>query len=320
MILTARKISAAIVCTVVASAVPGCSLCKGGGGPGAARCNGDQPGSLARQHTPTAQSRFARHDSGRISSPRAMPVSSKPDSLPRARNTGNWNTEPRRCSFCSQPGCHGCNGSGPQGLPLTSEMPRNAGSGECYAQLYLPPEFQTVTERVCIREASERIEVIPAHYEWSEERILVKEATTELVEVPAQFDAQNQSFQTDPGHSTWIKADANHCRANTAGPAPQDIFCLVSEPPTQMTLQIQRLARPAEVKEVHKPAEYQTVRRQKLVRPASTRRVTVPAEYRDVQQTVMVVPARLEWKRVQCDAEATTHGRKLDSRVRQVKD
>ena len=78
-------------------------------------------------------------------------------------------------------------------------------------------------ERVCIREESERIEVVPAQYEWSEERILVKEASTELVEVPAQFDTDNLSIQTDPGLSAWIKADQSKCTAETSGPAPQDI-------------------------------------------------------------------------------------------------
>lgn len=249
-----------------------------------------------------------------------MRVSSEPDQpRPRGRSFRNSGDDARRCGLCNKPGCPGCNGFGPNGLPRTSELPRNAGSGECYAQIYLPPEFETVTERVCVREESERIEVIPAAYEWSEERILVKEATTELVEVPAQFDVQNQTYQTDPGHSAWVKADQDHCRANTSGPAPQDIFCLVSEPPSNMTVQIQRLSRPAEVKEVHRPAEYQTVRKQKMIRPASTRRVKVPAEYQNIEQTVMVVPARLEWQRVQCDAQATT-GRGLDTQIRRVKD
>jgi hypothetical protein len=215
-----------------------------------------------------------------------------------------------RCSSCNQRGCQGCGGRGtfsPKGskrMVLTSDLPSNANSGECFAQVYLPPEFETVSDRVLVKEAFERVEVIPAEYEWTEERILVKEASTELVAHPPQFEPQQQTIELNPGHSTWMKADAHQCSANTAGPAPQDVFCLVSEPPTTMTLQKEQLVKAASVEEVAVPAEYQTVRRQKLVRAASTRRVSVPAEYREVERTVMLSPGRIEWQRVSCNPEA----------------
>lgn len=159
--------------------------------------------------------------------------------------------------------------------------------------------------RVCVREKSEKVEVVPAEYEWVEEHVLVKEAHTKLVEVPAQFDVQDRTFETNPGHSTWVKAQADRCVTNnSAGPAPQDVFCLVSGPATTMTLATQRLVKDATVREVAVPAEYQTVRKQKLVRPASTRRVMVPAEYREVEKTVMVAPAKVEWQRVDCPPDA----------------
>ncbi len=191
-------------------------------------------------------------------------------------------------------------------LASTQEMPSYAESGECYARVYVPPEFDTVTERVCVREASEKIEIIPAEYEWVEERVLVKEASTELVEVPAQFEVKDFVVQTSPGHATWIKADESRCTTNMRkqGPSPEDVFCLVSEPPTTRTIQTKRMVQGPKIKEVNVPPKYETIRKQKLVRPASTRKVTVPAEYREIEKTVMVTPAKLEWQRVSCDAEA----------------
>jgi len=170
--------------------------------------------------------------------------------------------------------------------------------------VYLPPQFDTATERVCVREASERIEIVPAEYDWVEERVLVKEASKQLVEVPAQFDVKDHVVQTSPGHATWVKADEARCVADTPGPAPQDVFCLVSAPPTTMTIQTEQLVHGPKVKEVTVPAEYQTIRKQKLVRQATTRKVAIPAEFREVKKTVMVAPGRMEWQQVKCDPGA----------------
>jgi len=201
-------------------------------------------------------------------------------------------------------------------VAFTGAMPQYAKSGECYAPVYLPPEFDTVTERVCVREESQEIEIVPAEYDWVEEQVLVKEASTQLVEVAAQFEVQDELVETSPGYATWIKADQARCVADTPGRPPQDIFCLVSEPPTTMMIQTERLVKGPAVKEFAVPAEYQTIRIHKLVRPASTRMVTVPAEFQEVDHTVMVAPGRMDWQRVDCDAGAVD----MNKEVRSVSD
>ena len=45
-------------------------------------------------------------------------------------------------------------------------LPPDAKAGECYARVYVPPTYKTVTEERLKRAASERLEVIPAKYEW----------------------------------------------------------------------------------------------------------------------------------------------------------
>lgn len=206
---------------------------------------------------------------------------------------------------------------------LTGATPLYAEPGECYAPVFVPPEFDTVMERVCVREESEKLEIIPAKYEWVEERVLVREASTKLIKVPARFDVRNRLVQTSPGHATWIKANTNQVRrvADTPGPLPPDIFCLVSEPPTTMTVQMKRMVKGPKVKEVAVPAKYQTIRWQKLVRPAMTRRITIPAEYREVKKIVIVAPGRMEWQRVgDCDPRdfrVNRKGRTANHRNRQ---
>jgi len=205
---------------------------------------------------------------------------------------------------------------GKNSFMLTGAMPTGATTGECYAQVYTMPEFDTVTEQVKVADAYESIEIVPAEYKWTEERIMVKPATTELVAVPAEFDTTDMVVETSPGFQSWVKADENHCTVQTNGPAPEDIFCLVSTPPTTTTVQAERLVKGPTVQKVSAPAEYQTVRVQKLVNPARTRRVVIPAQFESVTKTVMVSPGGVEWQRVSCD-EA---GYKFDNNnVRPVK-
>jgi len=192
---------------------------------------------------------------------------------------------------------------------IPAAMPPQAKPGECYAAVYVPAKFETVTERVMVRDASEHIEVVPAEYTWVDEHVMVKEPSVQLVEVPAQFDVEKYTLQTSPAHATWKPASEGPCSkdqlASTAG-KDHPVFCLVNDKPKTTTVQTERLVKGATVREVKVPAEYETVRKQKLVRPARTRHVKVPAEYQDVEKTVMVAPGRMEWHRVECSKASLT--------------
>lgn len=188
------------------------------------------------------------------------------------------------------------------------DMP-NAAPGECWAKCFIPPQVKTVTERVCVKEASERVEIIPAEYEWVEEQVCVKPASTQLVEVAAEYETVTHNIIVEPGHTDWVREDAGRCPALTGQPGGAtacDVFCLVSYPPVEKTITVERLVKPACTREVAIPAEFQTIRTQRLVRPATCKRIEIPAEFADVQKTVKVCDGRWEWKRVVCDRTTAT--------------
>lgn len=188
-----------------------------------------------------------------------------------------------------------------------ADMP-NAAPGECWAKCFTPPEIRTVSEQVCVKPASERIEIIPAEYEWIEEQVCVKPATTQLVEVPAQYETFEQTVVVDSGHTDWVRQESSRCGTLAAGTpggaAACDVFCLVNFPPVEKTILTERLVSPATVREIVTPAEFQTIRTQRLVRPAQCRRIEIPAEFATVEKTVQVSSGRWEWKRVVCDRTA----------------
>jgi hypothetical protein len=183
---------------------------------------------------------------------------------------------------------------------MTALLPPNARPGECYAKVFIPPTFKTVSERILVRDASDTIEVVPAKYDWVEERVLVKEASTQLESTPAEFATREHTIQVNSGHTDWeINKHAN-CTNSKDQPA-KDVFCLVNHPPECKTITTQCLVKPACVRTVCVPAEYENRRYQKLVCAATTKRVCIPAEYDTVEKTIKVCDGRMAWQRVACD-------------------
>jgi len=190
----------------------------------------------------------------------------------------------------------------------SADMP-NAAPGECWAKCFIPPQVQTVSERVCVKEASERVEIIPAEYEFVEEQVCVKPAATQLVEVPAQYESYSQTVIVEPGHTDWVREDAGRCATLTGQPggaAACDVFCLVSYPPVEKTIMAERLVQAATIREINIPAEFQTIRTQRLARPATCKRIEIPAEFATVEKTVTVGNGRWEWKKVVCERTTST--------------
>lgn len=194
---------------------------------------------------------------------------------------------------------------------IAAELPPNARSGECYARVWIEPQFKTVTERVVVKEASERLEVVPAKYEWVEERVCVRDGGTELVALPAEFDEQTIRVKTEDAHTDWQVTNSDICRlpngetrqANDNEKMTKNVFCKVDYPDQYETIRKQCQVRPARVESRSIEPEYQTIRRQKLVSPATTRKVCEPAQYDTITKTVKVCDGRFAWKRVICDTE-----------------
>lgn len=193
-----------------------------------------------------------------------------------------------------------------------SEMlPPNAKPGECYARVFVPPTYDKITERVLVREASERVETIPAKYEWGTEKVLVKEATsrievvpatykwieekvlvkpasTKLEEVPATYDWVEEQVLVTPARTVWKEGRGPIERVDQS---TGEIMCLVEEPAVYKTVRRKVVKTKATTRTVEVPAEYKTVKRQVVDKPATTRTIEVPAKYETVKVRKLVSPA-----------------------------
>jgi len=174
---------------------------------------------------------------------------------------------------------------------------------------------------VLVKEASERLEVVPAAYKTVTERVLVKPATTRLVEIPAEYKTVSEQVMVKPAHSVWKKGSEAFQKVDGA---TGEIMCLVEVPAEFKTVERQVLVAPASTRTVEVPAEYKEVEKTVLVSGPTTRKVVIPAEYdtvtvtrvkvaeqkrvtpipatyKTITRTVVTQPSRQGWQRILCD-------------------
>ena len=189
-------------------------------------------------------------------------------------------------------------------------LPPNAKPGECYARVFVPPTYNTVTETLLKKAASERVEIIPAKYEMVDETVLVKEASTRLVNVPTKYGTESDKVLVSPSETIWrtslksnksVASDALLDAAklggiNLASAQPGDCFHEHYVAPVYETVTEQVLAKAASERIEIVPAKYEMVEETMLVKEASTRLVNVPAKYGTESDKVLVSASETTWR------------------------
>lgn len=192
----------------------------------------------------------------------------------------------------------------------TNTLPE-AKPGQCYAKVIIPARYEIKSEKVLVREESEKIESIPAKYETVEERVLIEEAKEELVPIPAKYEAVTERVEIRPKRSMWVtslkksgipvspvllssaKSGGVDIDAAIPGMCYQEYYT-----PTQFKTETKDvLISEASEKIKIIPAQYEWVEKKVLVKEASKKIVEVPATFDTITEKVLVEPARTTWKK-----------------------
>jgi len=207
-------------------------------------------------------------------------------------------------------------------------LPPNATPGQCYARIWIPPQFKSTTETVETKPAGERLEVIPAKFETVTEKILVKEASEKLVTVPATYETQTEKVLVKDAYLHWHYgrngvASAKHSKTQHPDPTflnyarslgmpdnvqPGQCYAEFTIPEKHETVTEKMLKSEASTKIEVVPAKYEMVEERVLVSEASEKLVTVPATYETVTEKVLVKPAYTTWKVSECSGGACQTG------------
>ena len=200
--------------------------------------------------------------------------------------------------------------TGAEQLAGSESLPANAEPGRCYAHITVPGDFLTVTDKVLIKPAGSKVEILPARYETVSKEFMVEKGSVQLktipaeyrtvtekvmveppgkylVHVPAQYEVTLEQVMVTPATRTWKTGTGPIQRIDEA---TGEILCLVETPPQYQTVSKRVLKTPATTREVENPPIFATIERRELVTPAKTALIDTPAKYKTVQVTKMVSP------------------------------
>lgn len=172
---------------------------------------------------------------------------------------------------------------------------KSANVGMCFHEHYVPATYETVSEQVLVKAATEEVSVAEAEYRMVEKRVLVREASTKLVQVPAEYDTVEEQVIDKPAHTIWKKGTGPIQKIDEA---TGEIMCLVEVPATYKTVKRTVLRTPARTETVEIPAEYDTVQVRELVSAASEQRTAVPAVYDTFNKQVLKQDAGFVWHEI----------------------
>ncbi len=194
--------------------------------------------------------------------------------------------------------------------------PPNAQPGKCYARVLTPAKYELKTEKVLVKEPSEKVRVIPAKYGYKTEKVLVKEASERIVPVPATYKTVTEKVLVSPASERIVTVPATYGTVTEkVMVAPEmtgwkkgkgattadgkrvygttgEVMCLVTTPAKYRTVTRKVVKTPATTKTIPVPAVYKTVTKRVVATPATTKTVPVPAVYKTVKVKTIVEPAK----------------------------
>jgi hypothetical protein len=199
-------------------------------------------------------------------------------------------------------------------LPLT---PPNAKAGECYARVLTPAKYETVEEKVMVKEATEEINVIPAQYETIEQKVEVTPESKKLIPVPASYKKIVETIEVKPASRVWktslrkkalpvnqvlldaIKAQGLDIDNATANTCYKEYFQPATYKIVTEDVIVQNERNETEIV----PAQFDKQEQQIEVIPPSKKVVQIPAEYEYVEEKVLIEEAKTVWKKGQNPAQ-----------------
>lgn len=196
-------------------------------------------------------------------------------------------------------------------------VPENARPGECYSRCIAPAKYKTITERVLVRPATEKIVPIPGKYRWVRKRVVAKEASERIETRPPRFEKRTVRVVVKPASVRLRVIPARYETRQEQVVIKPASTRTVTTPPVFRTVKQRILVQAASTKWirtavpcspddvklgltdcetlclVETPAMYKTVIKKILVTPPAEKTVTIPAEFETITKTVVVEPAKI---------------------------
>ena len=180
----------------------------------------------------------------------------------------------------------------------------NSSAGTCFYEHYQAEKYQTLTSRILVSEASERIEVIPAKYRKVKKRIVTDSTTAKLLPSVAVYKKIKDKVVVEPARTEWRKTVCADM-----GCSQSEVVCLTEVPITYKQVTKKVVLQPAVKKVLSVKPIYKTIEVQELVVPAQSRTIPIEAKYKTISQRKKIEESKHFWT----DASAKNMATRLRS-------
>lgn len=229
---------------------------------------------------------------------------------------------------------------------VAQDLPQNPQPGKCYVRCTTPDVYKNEDIQILVKPSYRVLKQIPATFETITEKVLIKEESKKLVIVPAvwgtktidytkkqgantirtkkaTFGSDSETIEMKPAFARWELSSAKpDCASSNPDdckywcykgyPAVYKTFPTITlnndasfttnpipEIPTSYTVRV--VTEPARVEEVVIPAQYGSIKKTILVKDAYTTEDVVPAVYKTITKEVLAQKGGLtSWKEVEC--------------------
>ncbi len=198
------------------------------------------------------------------------------------------------------------------GINTADLLPPDAVKGECYARVWEPAKYKTVTEEVKVKQEDEVIKTIPAKYEMVTQTIEVSPKSTKLIQKPAVYGTEKVVTKVKEEQTKWrtglsktspivsnevVDFAQKHSDDNITGAKPGTCFHEHKTKPTYKTVEEKILVSEAYDVIETVPPQFKMVEKTVVVSEASEKLVKVPATYKFEEEKILVKPATTVWKK-----------------------
>ena len=217
-------------------------------------------------------------------------------------------------------------------IGTAQDFPPNAVAGKCYAKCHIPEQYENVTEQILLKDASTRIEIIPAVYdtvdivvteqapytiyelqapEFSivEDQVRTRDSSEILRYVPPIFETVEETVLVKPAGTVWRKTHTPNCVQVDGSECV--VWCLHEIVAEYKTVKKQVIKVPARIERTVSPPQYTTLRKTLVSKPASVTKREVEAKTRIIKKVVLKTPAQQTVVDVPAEYSTITSKRRL---------
>ncbi|MEP7195699.1 MAG: OmpA family protein [Saprospiraceae bacterium] len=148
-------------------------------------------------------------------------------------------------------------------------------------------KYETVVEKVMVKEESKKFELIPAVFKTVKDSIIITESYNKITLSPVKFANAVETVVIQPAYSDFeYRSSVGSCKSKN--PRDCEVLCYVQYPEQTTHIPVRKMEVDASYSSKSITPKYKVYEKQVLVSPAHVKEIIIPAVYKSVNKQKLV--------------------------------